>query len=374
MNFFRKNPLFAIVLTVLAFLAVGELALIYERFAASRTAAKRLEQRKTDLAGMSALTPPPTREVASAVEADLAKAQRALASMQAELKGRGPAAERIRAAKVPVARTDAYFDLATFVEKTRELAKKHEVDVRPEAARFGFAAYANEGPQQDHIEPVFRQRQIVQYVVESLIEARPRSLFSVKREPTMTKAEREARATALANGEAPPEITSEEGPDYFTIDPRVTARVAGFIDTTAVRCVFTGQTAALRTFLNRLASFELPMLVREVEVEVATAEESIVHLPATEESAPTAAVDAPASANTAPSVVLSTDTPMVTTPAARAMATRDANRASRASAAVPIVSKPLSKFTVIVEFVELVPPPAPPAEAPADAPVAPAKS
>src|SRR5687768_14322152 len=219
MSFFRKNPLFGIVLTICAVLVLGELALIYERFAASRAAAKRFQDRKTELEGMAQLTPPPTREIATSIQADLAKAQAALASMQSELKGRGPAAERIRNAKVPTARTDAFFDLATFVEKTRESARKHEVEVRPEAARFGFASFANEGPVQDHIEPVFRQRQIAQYLVESLIEAKPRAILSIRRERTLSQTEREARATALANGEPPPEAQSEDGPDYFTVDP-----------------------------------------------------------------------------------------------------------------------------------------------------------
>src|SRR5687767_6376939 len=128
MSFFRKNPVFAITLTFCGLIVLGEFALIYERFAASRAAAKRLTQSKAELEGMSQLTPAPKREIASAIEADLAKAQAALASMQEELKGRGSAAERIRNAKVPAARTDAFFDLATFVEKTRELARKREVD------------------------------------------------------------------------------------------------------------------------------------------------------------------------------------------------------------------------------------------------------
>lgn len=352
MSFYRKNPLFAIALTICGLLVLGELGLIYERFAASRAAAKRLDQRKTDLQSMAELTPAPTRAVASTIEADLAKAQAALGSMQAELKGHGPAAERIRAAKVPAARTDAYFDLATFVERTRDMAKKLEVQVKPEAARFGFAAYANEGPVQDHIEPVFRQRLIAQYLVESLLEARPRAILSVKREHTLSKAEREARAAAAANGEAPVETTSDEGPDYFTIDPRVTARRPGFIDTTAFRFVFTGQTAALRNFLNRLASFELPVLVREVEVDTASIEEAAEQ--PVEET--TAASDQPAP-STEPSVVLSTEAP---TPAAAAKPAAPKSaadvRAARVAAATPIVSKPLSKFIVTVEFVELVPP------------------
>jgi hypothetical protein len=362
MSFFRKNPLFGIVLTICAVLVLGELALIYERFAASRAAAKRFQDRKTELEGMAQLTPPPTRETASAIEADLAKAQAALASMDNELKGRGPAAERIRNAKVPAARTDAYFDLATFVEKTRALAKKNEVDVRPEANRFGFAAFANEGPVHDHIEPVFRQRQILQYLIETLIEARPRSILSVKREPTVSKAEREARAAAIANGETPVEPEAVEGPDYFTIDPRVTARKPAFIDTMAFRFVFIGQTAALRTFLNQLASFQLPVLVREVEVDTASAEEATAQ-PSLEETSPIPDDASAVKPSNAASIVLSAEAPANPSEApAPAKARPAASRGARPVTAVPIVSKPFSRFTVIVEAIELVAP-APPAEA-----------
>lgn len=361
MSFYRKNPLFAIAMSLCAVVVLGELALIYERYAASRNAAKRLAQRQTDLESMTVLMPPPTRDVATAIEADLAKAQQSLASMQGELKGRGPAGERIRGTKAPAARTDAYFDLATFVEKSRAAAARNEMEIRPEAARFGFGAFANEGPMPDHIEAVFRQRQIAQYLIDALIEARPRAIFSVKREATLGKAEREARAAAIANGEPAPEVHGEEGPDYFAIDPRVTARVPGFIDTIPFRFVFTGQTAALRNFLNRLASFELPILVREVEVEQATAEESTT-APVLEEAA-TAAAEAAVAA----SVVLTTESDA---PAPRPVAPKA--RAPRAPTTTPIVSRTISKFTVTVEFVELVPRAEPPPPADAAATPAPA--
>ena len=146
-----------------------------------------------------------------------------------------------------------------------------------EAARFGFSAYANEGPDIDRIEPLFRQRQIAEYLLEALLEARPRALFAVKRERTVTKAEREARAAAEASGvpiEVPVVDSGTGTPDYFVIDPRVSARTKAYVDTTAFRLAFTSQTDALGNFLNRLASFELPVLVREVEIDAATAEES----------------------------------------------------------------------------------------------------
>lgn len=358
MNWYRKYPIFALGLTACGVVALVEFALIYERFTASREAARRLEQCKVELDGMAQLNPPPTRAVATAIEADLAKAQKALAAMQGELTGRGPAAERIRKAKVPAARTDSFFDLATFVEKMRELAEKNGVELRPEAARFGFARYANEGPETDRIESIFRQRQIAEYLLETLVEARPRVLLSIKRERTLTKPEREAKAAALANGQPTDAATSDAGsdsPDYFVIDPRVSARVRGYVDTTAFRFVFIGQTATLRAFLNRLASFELPVLVREVEVEVATAEETLT--PASAETPTPPATDS----GTATSVVLSSES-ATSKPVATKVAKSAAGRSSRTPIAIPIVSKALSKYTVTVEFVELVPTSAAPAE------------
>lgn len=349
MSWFRKNPLFASVITLCALLVLGEMALTYERFTASRAAEKKLRERMTELDGMANISPPPKREVAAAIAADLEKANAALASMQKELKGHGPVAERLRNEKIPAARPEAYFDLATFVEKTRELAKKNEVEVRAEAARLGFNVYVNEGPEADRIEPVFRQRQIAQYLMEALIEARPRAILSVKRERTVTKAEREARDAAIAAGQPAPEISDsgDESGDYFAIDPRDTARVPGYVDATAFRIGFVGQTTALRAFLNRLASFELPVLVRQVEVDVASAEEATSQAPAEEAPAP----DQPqaAAAAAAPSILLTADAP--------APAPKAAPPKPRVPSAAPIVTKPLSKFTVTVEYVELVTPP-----------------
>jgi hypothetical protein len=361
-------------LTLCGAVALGECYLIYERWSASRAAAKRLIQRTNDLGEMANALPPPKLKVAEAIEADLARAERALAAMQAELKGKGPLADKLRAAKVPAARTDSYFDLATYVERMRELARKNGVAIRSEAARFGFGSYANEAPETERIEPVFRQRQVAQYLVESLLEAKPASLVAIKREPTLTAAEREAQAAAraqaieqaAANGQPPdlsavPETPLPEGPDYFVINPRASARMPGYVDTEAFRFVFTGQTAALRAFLNRLASFELPVLVREVEVEPASAEEAAE--PTAEE---TAAAGAEAATAPAASVVLTAEADAAAATPAAKPASKTPARAR--TTLTPIVAKPVAKFTVTVEYVTLVAPTPPPAETATPAP------
>ncbi len=370
---FRKNPIFVTALTICGVLVLAEGYLIYDRVDAMRTANKKLAAKEAELIAMRDLQPVPSKQVSEAIEADLARAKNAVTVMQAELKGRGPAAEHLNSAKPPTARTEAYFDLATFVEKSRELARKNDVEIRPEAARLGFALYANEGPKEDRIPAVFRQRQIVQYVVEALIEARPRAILAVQREHALTKLEKEAAniaaisAAAIAAGNPPPDVpqpdpaalaagspAETESPDIFAIDPRVTARAPGYIDTTPVRLVFTGQTGSLRTFLNKLASFELPILVREIEVDRASAEESSAAQGVATDDAPVAT---PAE-EPAPSIVI-TAAPKPAAP-------------PKPAAAVPIVPSAISKFTVTVEYLDPVPvaaaAPAPGEAAPAAAP------
>lgn len=367
MNWARKNPLFATLLLVCTVLALAELGLIYERWATGRALAKKLEERRAEHLDFRNREPAPRREVAKVIESDLARAQQTLAAMQAELKGRGPTAEKLRTAKAPGSRTDSYFDLAQYVERMRAAARKHEVSIGAEAARFGFAAHANQGPEDEElIDPVFRQRQVAQYLLEALFEGRPAALLEVKREPPVTQKEKEERAAALlaaqtegaAAAEPPAETETPpapEGPDFFEIDRRATARVPGFVDAMGFRLVFTGQTAALRAFLNKLGTFELPVLVREVQVDPATAEDAVAL--ADEPAAPT---EQPAAETSAASVVLDAD--VQSSPPPKEPARKSAPRA----ATTPIVAKTFSKFTVVLECVELVTPPPPNPEEPAN--------
>lgn len=340
----KKLPFFKLALGLVALVAAGEAWCIYERYTAALLAEKKLVQARGQLQVVADTAPAPSRETAVQIEADLARAQRALAAMQAELRGRGPSAAALAAMKTPVARTDSFFDLATYVEQSRALAAKQGVFIAPGAAHFGFSLYANEAPEAALIGPVFRQRLVARYLVEALFAARPRALLSLQRERPLTAEERKTRAEALAAADpaaaaaAQPEKSSTLSPDYFDLDPRLGAGASGFVEVSAFRLVFTGQTAALRALLNQLASFELPVIVRAVDVEPASGEDL---LGASEESAPL-----PAAAAMASSIVLSAPAPK-------------AAPANKPAANTPLVPKALSKFTVTVEFVELVPAPAP---------------
>ena len=87
-------------------------------------------------------------------------------------------------------------------------------------------------------------------------------------------------------------------------------RVPGRLEGDAFRLEFIGQTTALREFLNALAAFKLPVIVRSVEVEPLNAQ-----LPAAASAGPPAA-----------------------------------------GAPVPLVVQNFSRFVVVVELVRLIEP------------------
>ena len=338
---FKKPSFFTLALALLGLVALGAVWCIWERAAAVSAAEQKLVRVRAQLQTVADTTPAPSRETAAQIEADLTRAQRALGTMQAELRGRGPAAARLAATKPPAMRTDAFFDLATFVSNSRALAQKQGVLIAPGAANFGFSLYANEGPETALIEPVFRQRLVANYLVEALLSARPRALLSVQRERPLNAEERKARNDAIVAAAADPaaapllptETSTTLSPDYFDLDARLLARAPGLVDVSGFRLIFTGQSAALRALLNQLARFELPIIVRAVEVEPAAGED-LLAAPGEE-----LASSAPPASPT-PSIVLSAPAPKI---------------GKAASTISPLVAKSVSKFTVTVEYVELAP-------------------
>lgn len=243
----------------------GGLWLLRLRTQASQDLAA-LQRKVAERDQLARLNPAPNEPNEQAVSARLGAARRALETLGEALRGRDPVLLAAPPAAKPV---DAYFELTDFVEEARALAGRLQVVLRPEE-RFGFSTYAREGPEAAQLPAVHRQQLIVRYLVETLFEARPREVLSVRRERPLSAAQREARrnpppAGAGSNGVA-------DGPagvaaDFFTPDERRSLRMAGLVETESFRLEFTGQTQVLRSFLNALAEFRLPLVVRSVEVE-----------------------------------------------------------------------------------------------------------
>lgn len=254
MSWLREYPWFATALVTLSLAVLAEAGCLGERWAAARTARRRGDKSSRELRSMAAIQPEPTAENTARIEAELNRANQALTAMRTELNPTGPVASRLASATAPGNRPNAFFDIAAFVEVMRTRAKEAGVTLRPDE-RFGFSSYANEAPEAAHLTAVFRERLFVQYLLETLIDARPRQLLSVQRE----------RPRGPGGGHPANPVAAGAG-DYFDLDPHLSARVPGIVETTAFRLAFTGGTAVLRTFLIKLAGFEVPVVVRAVEV------------------------------------------------------------------------------------------------------------
>ena len=303
MDWLKRNPLLGGVLLFCGLVLVMEVWLLRTARTQSGHALAGLTQKKQERDYLARQTPALSAANEQAIVQDLSQTTKALADLRAALQ---PREGKPPAGPAPVEPIDAYFDIAAFVEKTRVLAARAQVVLRPEE-RFGFAAHASEGPDRELVPAVFRQRQAAQYLVEALLEARPRALLNMQREHPVTAAQRAQRNQPGTAG-AVAASAGGQSSDYFDLEAAGSLRRPGRVESEVFRFEFSGQTPALRAFLNTLAAGPRPVIVRQVEVERLTAETS----PAT---------------------------------------------APVAGAPVPLVVQNLSKFAVVVECVELLPAP-----------------
>ena len=252
MGFIKKNLIFTIIMAVciLAF-AAG----LYFAFAESG----KIDQKKqkitsaeSQLKSMRFADPAPTPENVDASAANVAELKAGLKKIREDLE---------RGARVTTS-TDGIGVMAgiqQFISNYQRKAATHtdkdgepfEIIV-PDDFAFGFEQYLDEATMLDDDEliPVLdKQRQILSYLLNKLYEAEPESIVSVEREVLEQKAE----GSSSAKG--------------FAIHPAITAKVPGAINTLAFRLAFTGYTDSLRRLLNDLAKFDLPIVVRSIEVD-----------------------------------------------------------------------------------------------------------
>lgn len=315
MNRLKAHPVFFAVLGLLLLGAATEVWWAFDRSAVATRNERRLQQATARLQDFSRVEPAPTETVAELIEADRDAAAAAVAAMRAQLAGGSELAQQITSATPPAQRADAFFDIARFVEAQRNAATAAGIQISATEA-FGFSAYANSGPPADQIPRVHRQRLIADYLLKAAFAARPKRFDGLDRQ-----------RTGPADTSGP-----RDGGDYFEINPRITAKRDGFINTIAFRVRFSGQTSSLRLFVNELARYELPLLVRSVEVE-----------PAVDLNRPLT-----------PSGAAAASTPAATPFAALfGTAAPAANAAPAAETPVPIVADNYSRFIITVEFLEL---------------------
>ena len=311
----KQHPVFYTIILVLVLLLAVELVLLVMGRQTLGVIVSDFELNQRKYRTLSENRIAPTTGNSRLVLADLEQDSQVLVQMLDTLNASG-SNDMLLFQGVPASRTDAYFNLATFVERTRQLAMQAGVEVGPEE-RFGFGAYANEGPDSEYIEAIFKQRRIAEVLLEALFSAKPERLNAVFRDDWQ-------RAPDEPGGVRP--VTrpgSNKVSGTFVIDPQVTARVPDVVRTYAFRLEFVGQTASLRTFMNQVAGSDLPLVVRSVEVES--------HLPPTRNTR---------GRREDPFAVIADQASNLDLPALQA-------------ARVPIVNRNLSRFAVTIEFLEI---------------------
>ncbi|MEO6006390.1 MAG: hypothetical protein ABIZ04_15455 [Opitutus sp.] len=251
-----RDAVFVVGMGLLAATLVAESVGIVAAVRGRRVVHRQVLALKKELRTLGKVQPALTEENSSTIAADLANATNALARLRVELTSTGESADVFRLAPRPTSKADGYFDIAAFVERMREQAALRGVRLRPDE-RFGFAAYEHNGPEADVLSTVFCERYATEYLLGALFDVRPYALIGVQRERAV------GDPKTVAGRE-----TTESGSlaDTFEWDRQLSSRTSA-VDCSALRISFVGETVTLRTLLNRLARFELPLVVRAVEIE-----------------------------------------------------------------------------------------------------------
>ena len=248
MDFFKKNLIFSTVIFICllsffvgSFLALNESGAIGE-------AEQEMSSAQARLKSLRFSDPAPSLENVEASAENVSQLQSALKAIREDLQ---------RGDRLSIS-SDGIGVMAGVQQFISEYQRKSsgQVDANNEPApislpqdfAFGFQEYIDEAkpltdPKRSAV--LDQQRQILSYLMDKLIESRPASLVSVEREV----------------------LEQVEGQQSFQIDKAISARVPGAIDTLAFRLSFTGYTDSLRSLLNNLAKFDLPIVVRSIDIQ-----------------------------------------------------------------------------------------------------------
>ena len=311
MGLFKKNPAFCVfcVAAVLVF-AAGATLVVMESGKLSKSK-QQVASADSQINGLLQANPAPT-------PANVQAAQQNAAALSAKLLSIRENLERGSRLTISNDGTRVMSGLQKYISNYRRQVASHKNAAEvaapiqiPADFAFGFEKYLKEtNISQDSalVPQLDKQRQVLSYILNQLIAADPAGIQAVEREIL---------------GEPTSETSG------FEINPAISARVPGTIDTLAFRVTFTGYTPTLRKFLNNLAQFDLPIVVRSVTVD----------RPAT--NAKTANAKKPKASNIDDifGAFAGSSSPVEAAP--------DANQ-------IPVISETESSFTVTLEFIEII--------------------
>ena len=342
MKFAKDNPIFTAIVTLCVIAAIAGGVLSFLSLGKVSDAESKMKSAESQLRSQLSTEPSPTEDNLKAVEANLRMLEAQLDSYTKELSKGGDSArkyqEDVSVFPLYVDRfRKEYIDNAKKIsERIKGGSQDDDADKRrslfvAEDNFFGFQRFRESPPPAEHVDRVYLQTLVVQYMLDKLFdtieEGDDVDLISVLREPVY-----DIPVELKANNSRGNTVPVKDG--MFIVSDVITAKTPGAIDTMAFKVVFNGRTNNLRGFLKAIATEgKWPLVVRSVEVEPAQA-------------ITTGSVsDASASANDIFALFggsSSSNTPDVSTSAADFA--KD----------VTIVDKTVSKFTITLEYIEII--------------------
>jgi len=311
MGLFKKNPAFCVFCVVAVLVFAAGAALVVMESGKLAKSKQQVASANSQINGLLQADPAPTPANVQAAQQNAAALSAKLLSIRENLQ---------RGSRLTISNdgTRVMSGLQKYISNYRRQVASHKNAAEvaapiqiPADFAFGFEKYLKEtNISQDSalVPQLDKQRQVLSYILNQLIAADPAGIQAVEREIL---------------GEPTSETSG------FEINPAISARVPGAIDTLAFRVTFTGYTPTLRKFLNNLAQFDLPIVVRSVTVD----------RPATNAK----------TANAKKSKASSIDDIF----GAFAGSSSSAEAAPVANQ-TPVISETESSFTVTLEFIEII--------------------
>lgn len=320
MGLLKKNLVFSVVvlISILAFIAGAYLA--FAESGKVGEAERKISSAKTQLSSVLNADPAPTEPNIEASAKNVAELTEQLKSIRTDLEQGSrlsPSSDGIQVT------TSIQQFITDFQSKARNNLRDDEEAAPvtlPDNFAFGFEQYIDETqiPDDPKVVPVLdKQRQILSYLLNKLLDANPHGIVSVKREVVERKRDPEAE-----------QGRNRETNQGFVVNSAISARVPGAIETLGFSLTFTGYTDSLREFLNSLSKFDLPIVVRSIQVD-RTETRAVNRRPER-------------NTNSLDSIFGSFG----------GGAEADAEPAQEAQ--TPVIAENVSSFTVILEFIEII--------------------
>lgn len=248
MAWLKKNFLFTLVMVLLAAAFIVQMFFVLGARAEANDTEKEFDRLAEEYRQLVEKDILPHEDNVTQTREEITRRREELELFHDALQGRADLEEIF--ANPPSSRAAAFFEIESFVEEYRRKALRAEIEYSDDE-RFGFQAYASQGPGEDRIPEVHRQRVIAAYILDTLFETRPEAFHAIER-------------PGDGGGD---DGRRQQGGGAARVQPELSLETEGVVETLPFQVTFTGYTSTLRDFANRIATYDLPLVIRQVQVE-----------------------------------------------------------------------------------------------------------